>query len=1165
MAKGINPIKPVRLMHPFAGETQLDVPARLRYWRKQLVGKVPVQLYSEHSQASLRVTWDTIPVAVSNNLTEALRSLSSREGVTLFVTLLGAFSTLLYRHTGQEDLLIGSLMKDWDAAPIGDSDNSSINAVPLRTDLSGDPSFRELLKRLRDVTLGALSHEVPFEHLFRGLKAERDSVHTSVFQVMFSLLPHIPVPELERTAISIGSDGKVPGHDLHLKLHDGPEGLVGHIAYKTDVFERAAIARILGHWQILLEAILAHPQQPITRLPILTDAERYQLLVAWNDTGEAYPKNTCLHEMIEAQVERTPEAVAIVQDGREMSYELLNARANQLSQFLRKLGVGPDTLVGVCVERSPELIVALLGILKSGGAYVPLDPLYPTGRLSMMVEDSALNVIVTQEAFRSKFSQYQGQLVCLDQKAKAISHESAENRSGGAKAENLAYVIYTSGSTGKPKGVQISHRSLVNFLISMKSSPGIRAEDVLLAVTTVAFDIAALELYLPLTVGARVMLVTRETAADGYKLRQLLEKPVPTVMQATPATWRLVLEAGWQGKKDLKALCGGEAMPRELTLELLKRVSSVWNMYGPTETTVWSTTCRISSGDGPIAIGRPIANTEIYILDKHLQPVPVGVPGELYIGGEGVARGYLNRLDLTNEKFLPNPFGQQGSGARLYKTGDLARYRADGEIECLGRIDNQVKVRGFRIELGEIESLLSEYPDVRQNVVVAREDAPGDKRLVAYVVVDQGHSLAEDALREFLKQKLPDYMLPSRFIFLDALPLTPNGKVDRKALPAPTQVVFAQQNEYVAARNAIESQLVKIWESVLNIRPVGVKESFFELGGHSLLVGKLLRRIEQAFGNRLSMAAIFDARTIEQQASMLRSGSALLRHSAVVAVQPAGSKPPFFCFGFNAGPIFLPLAQRLGSDQPLLGVDPTLLRDNELTSPFSVESIAASLVRQIRELQPEGPYYLGGFCGGGLMAFEAASQLVAHGQQVELLALFEPQTPADYNRHPNGSWVHSLSQKLKFHLHNLKQLKVKEGRAYYQDRAKVLLDRFKTPLLRMVHNLRSRKNDSKPRDLGHVADFSLIYRDYQPQLFPGRVTLFQAADRPSERGWQGQYWRNLSASLDLHKVPGHWNWVARFFLEPNVEILANKLNEHLTHTEDKRQSDDCPRTVNLYQ
>ena len=1107
----------------------------MKYWREQLVRNLPaIQLYSEHSRAS-RVTWDAMPVVISNDVAEALRAFSCREGVTLFVTLLGVFSTLLYRYTGQEEFLVGSLMKRSGGAAIGDSSNSLLNVVPLRTDHSGNPSFRELLERVRDATLEALSHEVPFEHLLQLWTAQQDSGLTSVFRVMFSLLPHIPVRGLECTAVAIGSNGKVPEHDLHLELHDGPKGLAGHLAYNADMFERAAIARMLGHWQILLKAISADAEQRIEDLRILTDAEQFQLLVAWNDTRKEYPETICLHEMIEAQVGRTPEAVAVVHEGRQMSYQQLNARANQLSQFLRKLGVGPDTLVGVCLERSPELMVALLGILKSGGTYVPLDPLYPAGRLSMMVEDSALSVMVTQEVFRPKFSQYQGQLVCLDRQSEAICNESRENRSGGAKAENLAYVIYTSGSTGKPKGVQISHRSLVNFLISMQSSPGLTSKDALLAVTTVAFDIAALELYLPLTVGARVILATRETAADGRQLRELLEKSAPNVMQATPATWRLMLEAGWQGDKDLKVLCGGEAMPRELARELLKRASCVWNMYGPTETTVWSTTCKIVSGDGSIAIGRPIANTEIYILDRRLQPVPIGVPGELYIGGDGVARGYLHRPELTAERFIPNPFRDRESGARLYRTGDVARYRANGEIECLGRIDNQVKVRGFRIELGEIESALGEYPGITQNVVVAREDLRGDKRLVAYVVVGRGHSLAANVLREFLKQKLPDYMLPSRFIFLESLPSTPNGKVDRRALPVPEQLELTPQKKYVAPRNSTESRLTKIWESLLSIPTVGVEENFFELGGHSLLVATLLRRIEQAFGKKLSMAAIFEAPTIEQQAAVLRDTNALLWPPAVVPIQPTGSRPPFFVFGFDAGPIFLPLARRFGSDQPLLCVGLTRSEASQLPTPYRMEDIAARLVRHVRELRPEGPYYLGGLCGGGLMAYETASQLMAQGQQVALLALFEPYR----HGHSNRFQLDLLAQRLRFHLENLQQLEIKQALPYIRKRARSLVARIRKLARDTIYD----RYDKQPRmDDGRLNPVEILYMaasSYRPRPYPGRVELFQATNRPRGRHWDHQFtWRELVATLEVHEIPGYHDTI---FLEPHVETLAKKL------------------------
>ena len=1157
MAKTINPTQPLGPMYPSARETQLDVSARMSYWREQLAGERPViQLCSGHPRSSFRVTRGDAPVVLSNALTDALRSFSDREGVTLFVTLLGAFCTLLYRYTGQEDILVGSFMERNYRATADDSNNRYLNAIPLRAHLSSNLSFNELLEQIRGITLGALSHDVPFEHLRRELKEPHFS-DVPPFQVMFSLFPHMSVPAFEHTAVSLDFKGKAPEPDLHLKIHDRPESLAGHVAYKADIFDRAAIARMLGHWQVLLKAILANPDRQIGRLPILTDAERYQLLIGWNNTKADYPKDLCLHEMIEAQVEQTPGAVAIEHKGRQLTYQLLNARANQFARFLRKLGVGPESLVGVCVERSPELVVALLGVLKSGGAYVPLDPQYPAGRLAMMVEDSALSVLVTQEALRAKFSQYPGHLVCLDRQWETISIKNDENLSGGAKAGNLAYVIYTSGSTGKPKGVQISHRSLVNFLVSMRSSPGLTARDTLLAVTTISFDIAALELYLPLTAGARIVLVSRETAVDGYQLRELLKKSAPTVMQATPATWRLLLEVGWQGNKDLKVLCGGEAMPRELACELLKKVRSVWNMYGPTETTVWSSTCRVTSGDGPITIGRPIANTEIYVLDSHQEPVPVGVPGELFIGGDGVARGYLNRRDLTAEKFVPNPFAQEGCGGRLYRTGDLARYRANGEIECLGRIDNQVKLRGFRIELGEIESVLSEYPGVRQNVVVSREDSPGDKRLVAYVAVGQGQSPSTEALlREFLKQKLPDYMLPSRFVFLEALPLTPNGKVDRAALPVPEQPEVIPLKRYASPGNGIESRLVKVWESILNIPTVGVKENFFDLGGHSLLVAKLLRRVEQEFGKRLSMAAIFEAPTIEQQASMLRNGNVLRQLSAVVPVQPAGSMPPFFCFGFGAGPLFLPLARCLGSDQPVLGVDPTMLEASRLPSRCQMEDVAVCLAKQIREVQSDGPYYLGGLCGGGLVAYETASQLMAQGEQVALLALFEPHPSfyADYVVHSKGLKPARMKQRLEFHLRNLWQLEAKEARWYIRDhfreRTRVHLRYLNRLFWETLSGLRPGMRNGQLRNIRDILDSA--YRDYRPRPFTGQVVLFQATHREPGGDWEREYWAGLAPTLRTYEVLGYSNWLVRFFLEPNVEILASRLRGYLPGAQDAR-------------
>jgi amino acid adenylation domain-containing protein len=874
--------------------------------------------------------------------------------------------------------------------------------------------------------------------------------------------------------------------------------------------------------------------ESLAKLPLLTAAEWNRVLVEWNTTETEYPRNRCVHQCFELQADRTPDRTAVVFENQRLTYADLNARANQLGRYLLKAGVGPDVLVGICVERSLEMVVGLLGILKAGGAYVPLDPAYPRERLSLMLEDAEPSVLLTQNRIANSLPSSRTRVVCLDTIGGEIASESASNLHSQAKSEDLAYVIYTSGSTGKPKGVEITHRAVVNFLTSMAQRPGMTAQDCLLAVTTLSFDIAALEIFLPLIVGASLEIVSREKSSDGKRLLSKLDASDATVFQATPAMWRLLLEAGWQGKSDLKALCGGEAMPRELAQALLERVSSVWNLYGPTETTIWSTACRIASGDNPITVGRPIANTQLYILDQRLEPVAIGMTGELYIGGDGVARGYLRRPDLTAEKFIPNPIRPED---RLYRTGDLARYRPDGEIECLGRIDNQVKLRGFRIELGEIESVLGQHRGVRENVVVVREDVPGDKQLVAYVVASQVQPAGADALQDFLKQKLPEYMLPSRFVFLEALPLTPNAKVDRRALPEPGQLEFTPVQKYIGARDVLEARLVKIWESVLNIRPVGVQENFFELGGQSLLAAKLVNRIEQAFGKELSIAEIFEGPTIKQQAAMLRNANSVRAPSKMTPLQPVG-RQPLFCVALDGGLPFCHLAWRLGAGQPLLHIGLTLSETRRLSRPYRMEEIATRLVSKVCELQPNGPYYVGGVCAGGLMAYEIACQLTAQGREVGLLALFEPQPPADGDRHAKTSRVDLLAQRLNFHLKNLQQLQINETSPYVRNRARTVLQKARRATWRSLYDLRSWISNGKLRNLGDI--LFLAARVYRPRPYDGRAALFEAYKRGA---WDSPFnWTELAPQLEVYRIPGYHDSILG---EPEVEILAGKLSHCL--------------------
>lgn len=838
--------------------------SQLAYWQQQLGDSLPVlELPTDRPRPPIQTfTGSKQTLEFSRPLTEALKSLSQRQGVTLFMTLLAAFKTLLYRYTGQADILVGSPIANRNRAEIEQLIGFFVNTLVLRTDLSGNPSFQELLKRVRETTLRAYAHQdLPFEQLVEALQPERSLSYTPLFQVMFGLqhapMEAIKLPRLTLNGLAVESE--TARYDLTLSLTDTEPGLIGTLEYNTDLFNAVTITRMLGHFQTLLESIVTDPHQPLSNLLILTEAERQQLLVEWHTTQADYPQEQGIHQLFEAQVELTPDAVAAVFEGQQLTYQELNARANQLAHYLQKLAVRPGVLVGVCVERSLEMVIGLLGILKAGGAYVPLDPAYPQERLAFMVADAQVPVLLTQETLVA-LANHTAKVVCLDADWQEIAQQSDRQPIQAATAEDLAYVIYTSGSTGKPKGVQISHRAVVNCLNSLRLTLGLHNQDVLLSVTTLSFDISALELFLPLTVGARVVVVSREVAADGAQLLERLIQSGATAMQATPATWRLLLAAGWQGSHQLKILCGGEALPRGLANDLRSRGAALWNLYGPTEATIWSTVHRVEEQDGRVPIGRAIANTQVYVLDSHLQPVPIGVPGELYIGGHGLAQGYLNRPELTAEKFIQNPYSDQ-PGARLYKTGDLARYCPDGNLEFLGRIDQQVKVRGFRIELGEIETILAQHQAVREAVVLVQDDEAATQRLVAYIVLSQEGTLPIPYLRSWLRQKLPEYMVPTVFVLLPALPLTPNGKVDRRALLA-LETQSHSQPAFEAPRTPIEEVLVSAWSQILGIEQVGIRDNFFELGGHSLLATQLISRIREIFQVELPVRCLFETPTI---------------------------------------------------------------------------------------------------------------------------------------------------------------------------------------------------------------------------------------------------------------------------------------------------------------
>jgi len=887
-------------------------------WRERL-GDVPaLELPTDRPRPAQRTHEGVaFPFELAPELSHRVRELAAASGATPFITLLAAFRALLARYSGQGHVGIGTLIANRRRREAEGLIGFFANTLVLRTDASDDPSVRTLIERERETALDAYGHQdLPFEKLVEELSPPRDLSRTPLFQTMF-ILQNAPggtdgesageqglaLPGLE--IAPVGVDSRTAKTDLSLYMTDAGERFTGFFEYNVDLFDRSTIERMTEHLRRLLEGAVAAPEARISELAILTAEERATLVETWNDTATELPAEATIHGLVLDRARRDPSAEAVVFGDERLTYGELAERAVALGAHLRSLGAGPETLVGVFLERSLDMLVAVLGVMESGAAYVPLDPEYPEDRIGYMVESSGLPLLVTQADLKEKLPEVAKgrRIVRIDADREAIAAalpgdgwEAAKTSSAGP--ESLAYVIYTSGSTGKPKGVQVAHRSVVNFLRSMAAAPGFGAEDRLLAVTTLSFDIAGLELYLPLVTGGTVVIASRETAQAGELLLERTTSAGATVMQATPATWRLLLDAGWQGPPPGKILCGGEALPRDLADRLLDALGSggsaagpgeLWNMYGPTETTIWSAVLRVTRGAEAVPVGGPIANTALYVLDPSLAPVPVGVPGELFIGGRGLARGYRDRPALTAERFVPDPFTEASpveAGGRMYRTGDLVRWRQDGTLAFMGRIDHQVKVRGFRIELGEIETVLTGHAAVEQAVVIVREDRPGDKRLAAYLVAtDAEEAPTVGALRAYLKERLPDYMVPPIFIVLDAMPLTPNGKVDRRSLPAPDRNRPELGEEYVAPRNPTEAALAEIWSRVLEIERIGVNDDFFDLGGDSLMVIKVVSQANKA-DLGVTTKQVFQNRTIAELAAVAGTSEILAEQGPVTGETP---------------------------------------------------------------------------------------------------------------------------------------------------------------------------------------------------------------------------------------------------------------------------------------
>jgi amino acid adenylation domain-containing protein len=1123
----------------------------LAFWKSRLLDLSPLTLPTDRPRPTRHsFEGDHVSLDLPWSFIQLLKQVTVAEGVTLYMVFLAGFFALLHRLTGHRDVVIGTPIANRNWLPIEGMVGTFVNTLVLRSDVSGEMDFRRLLRMVRDVSLDAYAHQdLPFEKLVEALQPDRGQGGLPIVQVLFNFantpfartdfkhLSWLPY-EISRGAAQF---------DLTLSI-DPMASRKAYLEFNTDLFDRETIERWLQHYLTLLEAMVERPAQSINRLPLLRNRERRLITGSWNATGTMFDGEPTISQLFESQVERSPLKPAVTDEHGVLSYSDLNKRANQAARYLQERGVGPEVVVAVHMERSSELLVCLLGIMKAGGAYLPLVPGLPARRIAVMLETGQVGCLVTTSALASILPRQQSPVVLFDQEWEAISRESSENIPQRAGAGNLAYVLFTSGSTGVPKGVEIEHRGLTNLVQSMRRRPGISEHDVLLSVTPLSFDIAGLELYLPLVAGAGILLASSQQAVDGTWLTTQLDKGEATIMQATPATWRLVAQAGWWGARKVTVLCGGETLSADLAQALNSRAAAVWNLYGPTETTIWSTVERVQPNGRPIPLGRPIANTQVYVLDSNLEPAPIGIPGELYIGGAGLARGYRGNPQLTSERFFPSPFQE---GARLYRTGDQVKWLSDGRLEFLGRIDSQVKVRGFRIELGEVETVLGQVPTVNQAVVVVREHE-GEPQLVAYVALKHPGSFDSLEMRRFLRDRLPDYMIPSAIVPIEAFPLTANGKIDRRALPAPPDAISPQSRESLAPRDGVELQLAALWEQVLGVSPVGVRDNFFDLGGYSLLALRMFSAIERIFGKRLPMALLFQAPTIERLAEALRDEGCSVRWRSLVAIQAHGSRRPFFVVPGVGGNVlvFARLSKLLGEDQPFYGLQAQGLDGK--ARPFTrIDDMARHYVAEIRTVQPRGPYRIGGTCTGGLVAYEMAQQLRAEGEEV-LLAIMESWHPDSYRAHwrrpPQSVWpVVFVARKLAAYVRLMKDLPMREWPRYGRERFRAVWQ--------MLHEAddRSQPDSMHYRDYVTYATFHAAARyDFKP--YPGRLLNVIASLRPLADPAQDTRLRfSAAAAKGSRVVTVATEDSGRLFVPPHVQDLARHLKAFWG-------SDACPET-----
>jgi amino acid adenylation domain-containing protein len=1139
--------------------TTESMQGHLDYWKQQLAGAPGLlELPTDRPRPAVETfRGQKCTRHLPKDLVKRLQKLGNRERVTPFMLLLASFQILVHRLSGQTDIMVGVPNMGRHQIQTEALIGFFINTLVMRSSLSGNPTFLEFLKQVRSTTLRAYTHqELPFDKLVEELRPDRNSCHAPLVQVLFAWQSmegeglSLPGLEITHTEVPTGT-AKL---DLVANLVKTDEDLVAEMEFNEDLFEAETVKRWLGYWETLLTSIAANPECAVGQLALLPEPEREQLLVDWNQTRRPYPQEASVSRLFEVQTAKTPQQVAVVDGERQFTYRQLNERANQLANALKENGLGTEKCIGIFLERSLEMVVAMLAVFKAGGLVLPLDPGYPRERLEFMLEDSGAPLLISEERLLAHWPVREVKTICLDRDKAMLARQDHRNLALAPQATSLAYIIYTSGSTGQPKGVCATHRG-INRLVVNTDYARLESDDVVAQASNCSFDAATWEIWGALLNGARLAIIPRQALLSPKDLHQILQDLGVTAMFLTTALFhQMALEAPnmFSGLRHL--LVGGESMDPKSAARVCRAgpPRRFLNVYGPTETTTYATWHLIRDlpeGATHVPIGRPIANTTVYVLDGLMQPMPIGAAGEVYIGGDGLARGYLNRPELTAAKFVKDPFSSQPQ-ARLYRTGDLARWRTDGLLEHLGRIDQQVKVRGYRVEPAEIESVLLQHPELAQALVTVRLDTTGVKQLVAYVAPKdlQGPTITD--LQEFLQQRLPDYMIPAVMVSLNELPLTPNGKVDRAALPAPD--VQRSGKTHCEPRNATETQLREIWEEVLQTRPIGIKDKFFALGGHSLMAVRLLARVEKTFNVKVPVATLFQHPTIEEMAICVgsdRPNVAIKPHS-IVEIQGHGSRPPLMLVHGVGGGMFWGygnLAKHLGPEQPVFAFKSRA--QGEKPEFETIEEMAESYLADLRAFQPRGPYYLGGYCFGGVVAYEMARRLEEQDEAVGLVALINSMPPN--SSYLQFRWTPSLSCKF---AKNLGLRTLKSLQAHPHKLMDYLWWRMRLLARRWSPSARAGQGEQAGMSIDHFIDLSQYteeqrrlwethvhaLRRYKPKTYAGRVTLFRSSVHLLFCSFDPQYgWGDLAlGGVDVRVIPGMHETIME---EPNVQELAHQM------------------------